>query len=125
MRGSGPRQRHQTKLIKEWLLAILRFSFTLEPLDQESVLALADGLDAFGSCKGCGGSRYFLRTSSELCAAIQARNDPMRAYVLYRFLSKIDDHRMSRALSAAIGIDVSSKGSKRRFQAATLSAAGT
>ena len=102
MKGPGSRKERHASRINEWLLAILRFAFTLEPIDQRFVLTIADELDAFGFDRKYAGSTYFFRTSAEFCAAIENRNYPMRELILYRFLSNVDDRRLNEALTAAI-----------------------
>lgn len=104
MRDSGCQDERKARRIKEWLLALLRFAFTLAPFDQAFVLALAEELDAFGCQPKRARSCFFFRTSAELCVAIENPNYPQRAFVLARFLSRISDPRLKKALTAATNV---------------------
>lgn len=102
MRDSGSQDEREAKQIREWLLALLRFAFTLEPMDQAFVLSLADELDAFGCPPKRARLCFFFRTSAEVCAAIEKSHYPMRDLVLGRFLGRVGDRRLQEALRAAI-----------------------
>jgi hypothetical protein len=57
--------------IRNWLLAILRFSLTLDSQDSADVLAMADEIDRLGFTSLKPEFSFFLRTSMELCDAIR------------------------------------------------------
>jgi hypothetical protein len=94
----------RAKKVKDWLLAILRFAVTLEQADKSAVLAIADEMDRSGFCVNKTAFTFFGRTSSALCRAIADQDDPQRLSVLRRHISRIDDHRLRRALAAAIDL---------------------
>lgn len=96
----------QTRLLRAWHLAILRFVLTLDNADRLNVLTVANELDRFG------GQRedktdfaFFRRTSSELCAAIFERTESSNA-ILRQYLARIDDVRLQHALMAALDIEL-------------------
>lgn len=103
------------KRVRDWLLAILRFAVTAEQNDRAIVLAIAKDMDLSGLHATA--FAFFARTSTELCDAIADRNDPRRVATLSRHLRRIDDHRLRRALEAAIEFEqaatTSSKAKKR------------
>ena len=96
------REERRTKKVRDWLLAILRFAVTLEQADRTTVLAIADEMDRSGFRVDNTAFAFFAKTSTELCNAIADRNDPRRVATLSRHLRRIDDHRLHRALEAAI-----------------------
>lgn len=91
--------------IREWLLLLLRFAVTHDPSDQAAVLAVANGIDSLGLRRTQSAPSFFRRTSSEVCQAIIARDDPKRNAILAKHLARIDDLRLRRAFQAAIGFD--------------------
>jgi hypothetical protein len=109
------REERRTKKVNDWLLATLRFAVTLEQTDRAIVLAIAKDMDRSGLHATA--FAFFVRTSTELCNAIADRNDPRRVATLSRHLRRIDDHRLRRALEAAIKFEqaatTSSKAKKR------------
>lgn len=84
--------------IRDWLLAVLRFAVTLEEADRAAVLSAAAAMDRCGSSE----FSFFVKTSTELCAAIADKNDPRRNAVIKRHIARIDDRRLRRAFEAAI-----------------------
>jgi hypothetical protein len=58
------------RMVREWLLLVLRFAVTLEPSDRAAVLGMADELDSLGMRWRPAAPDFFLRTSEELCQAI-------------------------------------------------------
>ena len=109
------REARRTQKLNDWLLATLRFAVTLEQTDRAIVLAIAKDMDRSGLHATA--FAFFVRTSTELCNAIADRNDPRRVATLSRHLRRIDDHRLRRALEAAIKFEqaatTSSKARKR------------
>ena len=89
--------------IRNWLLALLRFAVTRESADRMAVLAAADELDVAGA-KGSAASRFFARTSKEVCEAILAPADQHRHDVLRRHVERIDDPPLRRAFEAAVDL---------------------
>jgi hypothetical protein len=92
----------QTRKVKNWLLAVLRFSLTREGEDRANVMARADEIDRLGFVAKKPEFSFFLRTSIEVCDAIENLAYADRHEVLRRHLARIDDPRLRRAFSAAI-----------------------
>jgi hypothetical protein len=90
--------------IREWLLLILRFAITRDPKDQAAVLAIAYEIDTL-VLQGHHAPSFFRRTSSEVCAAISASDDPKRKGVLKRHLARIDDVRLRQAFQAVVDLE--------------------
>jgi hypothetical protein len=95
----------QARKVKNWLLAILRFSLTLESRDRAAVMAMADEIDRLGFVNKRPDSSFFLRTSTELCDAIKDVEYPGRNEVLRSHLVRIDERGLRRAFSAAVGLE--------------------
>ncbi len=95
----------QTRRVRNWLLAILRFSLTLEPEDEAAAKAMADDIDRLGFVAKKSEFSFFLRISSELCSAIADQEYPGRNDVLRRHLARIDDPRLRRAFLAAVALE--------------------
>jgi hypothetical protein len=93
-----------TNKARDWLLAILRFAVTLERNDRVAVLAMARELDRPGMGEAATTFAFFTRTSFEFCNAIADKNDPNRTAILWRHIARIEDHRLKRALEAAIDL---------------------
>src|SRR5262245_47549961 len=91
--------------IREWLLLLLRFAITRDPKDEAAVFAMADELDALGHRWRPSAPNFFRRTSSEVCQMIIARDDPRRAAILKRHITRIDDPRLRRAFQAAVELE--------------------
>lgn len=92
----------RARKVRDWLLAVLRFAVTLDLSDRAGVLAIAEEMDRSGSRVDVPGFSFFVRTSIHLCDGILAANDPETAAGLRSHLKRIDDHRLRRALEAAI-----------------------
>jgi hypothetical protein len=95
--------------IREWLLLLVRFAITCDPKDQAAVFAMADEIDAFGLQWRPSAPSFFRRTSSEVCAAITALDDPKRATTLKKHIARIDDPRLRRAFQAAVDLERGSR----------------
>ena len=95
----------QTHRVDDWLLAILRFSLTLQAKDKAAVQAMADELDRLGFVARRPEFSFFLRTSTELCNAIADLSYPERNAVLRRHLARIEDPRLRVAFSAATELE--------------------
>src|SRR4249919_3488279 len=95
----------QARKVKNWLLAILRFSLTLESRDGAAVMPMADEIDRLGFVNKRPDFSFFLRTSTELCDAIKDVEYPGRNEVLRSHLVRIDERGLSRAFSAAVGLE--------------------
>jgi hypothetical protein len=87
--------------VREWLLRLLRFAVTRRSLDQSSVLAAADELDAVGLRARRDAPRFFRRTSRAVCEAILASDGEA---VLRAHIGRIDDPRLRRAFEGAVGL---------------------
>jgi hypothetical protein len=92
----------QSRQVRDWLLAILRFALTLDPADRAAVMAEAADMDRLGSRKGPSQFTYFVRTSVEFCNRIVDQRIIDKAEVLRGHLRKIDDDRLRRSLEAAL-----------------------
>jgi len=75
------------------------------------VLALADEIDALGLQWRPSAPTFFRRTTSEVCKAITALDDPKRATVLKRHIARIDNPAVRRAFQAAVNMEERSIGS--------------
>jgi hypothetical protein len=95
----------QAKKVRDWLLAIVRFAVTLEPIDRHTVLAIAQEMDGLGFLPGRSSFSYFVRTSTDICRAIADRDDPDRTATLRRHLAAIGDRRLRQATAAAIDLE--------------------
>lgn len=83
-------------------LAILRYAVTRENADRLAVFRIALEIDSLEpGHDGRADFDFFRRTSVELCAAILQPNAGASA-ILQQYLARIDDHRLKRALAAAI-----------------------
>jgi hypothetical protein len=104
--------------VREWLLLLLRFAVTRDPRDEAAAFAMADEIDALGLRWRPSAPSFFRRTSSEVCQAIVALDDPKRAAVLESHVARIDDPRLRRAFQAAVEVEQSlpaaSSGTKRQ-----------
>jgi hypothetical protein len=92
------------RMVREWLLLLLRFAVTLAPSDRSAALAMADELDALGLRWRPAAPRFFQRTSDEVCEAILLADDGHNNLVLRRHIARIGDPRLRRAFHAAIGL---------------------
>lgn len=97
----------QSKKVREWLLAVLRFAVTRDGADRATVFVLAQEMDRLDPGIRLPAFSYFIRTSAELCNAIAGTDNPHIASIFRRHLERIDDPRLRRALAAAAGIDQS------------------
>jgi hypothetical protein len=117
MSDTAAHKEWRSKKVRDWLLAILRFAVTLEKSDRATVLTLASEMDRPGSRVASTAFAFFIRISTELCNAIADKDDPKRVATLRSHLKRIDDHRLRRALEAAIefgqAATISSRARKR------------
>jgi hypothetical protein len=99
--------------IRDWLLLLLRFAVTLDAKDETTASAKADQLDGLVSGDGPSAPTFFRRTTSEICRAIAAPDEPTRTTILKKQIARIDEPRLRRAFQAAVGINdaISSSGS--------------
>lgn len=103
MSGAIAQQASRTKMVRNWLLAILRFAVTLEQADRAAVMAMADEMDRLGRyAEDQPKFEFFGKTTFELCTAISDRTDPNTNSILRVHLKRIEDLRLRRALEAAI-----------------------
>jgi hypothetical protein len=103
--SSGAPQDSRALQIRDWLLLLLRFAVTLDVKDETTASAKADQLDGLVSDGGPSAPTFFRRTTSEICRAIAALDDPTQVTVLKKHIARIDDPRLRRAFQAAVGID--------------------
>lgn len=94
----------QDRILREWLLLLLRFAVTHEPSDQSTALAIAEELDALGVRWKSAAPRFFVRTTNEVCEAIVGVNDDRRDAVLRKHLARIDNPRLKLAFRSAVGL---------------------
>jgi len=103
MYDSAAQAECQTKKIKDWLLALLRYALTLHDADKSAVLLIAEETDKLGSrAEDRSAFKFFRQTSTDLCNAIADKDDPNRATTLRSHLGRIGDHRLRRAFEAAV-----------------------
>lgn len=102
------------RIVRAWLLALLRFAVTRDKDDRLAVLAAASEIDRLSAPQsGRSGFRFFHRTSAELCGAItEPRHDSIT--VLRRHLDRMTDERMRRAFAATVELDQVPERVKRR-----------
>lgn len=101
MRENAAQQ--ESKLLRAWQLAVLRFAVTLDDDDRMHALGVAGEVDRLGGTAD-DAFHFFRRTTAELCAAISGRGVDQDA-VIGRFLAQIDNVRLKRAVEAAIARD--------------------
>ncbi|NLS72315.1 hypothetical protein E3H11_26140 [Bradyrhizobium brasilense] len=93
----------ESKLLRAWQLAVLRFAVTLDDDDRMHALGVAGEVDRLGGAAD-DAFHFFRRTTAELCAAISGQGADQDA-VIRRFLAQIDNVRLKRAVEAAIARD--------------------
>ena len=91
--------------IRDWLLALLRFSVTLEPGDRAAVLAMADEMDRLGFVAKKPEFSFFLRTTTDICNAVADWEQAGRNQILREHLARVDDPRLRRAFLAVFDIE--------------------
>jgi hypothetical protein len=97
------RDEWRTKMVKDWLLALLRYAVTLHDADKSVVLVVAEEIDKLGSrAEDQSAFKFFRRTSTELCSAILDKQNSIASSVLRLHLNRIDDSRLRRAFEAAV-----------------------
>ncbi len=92
----------QSRQVRDWLLAILRFALTFDHTDRAAVMAKAADIDRLGSGKGPSQFTYFVRTSVEFCNCIVDQRIIDKAEALRNHLRKVDDDRLRGSLEAAL-----------------------
>jgi hypothetical protein len=90
----------ESKLLRAWQLAVLRFAVTLDDDDRMHALGVAGEVDRLGGAAD-DAFHFFRRTTADLCAAISGRGADQDA-VIGRFLAQIDNVRLKSAVEAAI-----------------------
>ncbi|MGY4474258.1 hypothetical protein [Bradyrhizobium sp. USDA 3364] len=90
----------ESRLLRAWQLAVLRFAVTLDDDDRMHALAVAGEVDRLGGAAD-DAFHFFRRTTAELCTAISGQGADQDA-VIQRFLAQIDNVRLKRAVEAAI-----------------------
>ncbi|WP_229185255.1 hypothetical protein [Bradyrhizobium oropedii] len=93
----------ESKLLRAWQLAVLRFAVSLDDDDRMHALGVAGEVDRLGGAVD-DAFHFFRRTTAELCAAISGRGADQDG-VVGRFLAQIDDVRLKCAVEAAIAKD--------------------
>jgi len=109
MRDAAAHEERRTKKVRDWLLAILRFAVTLEQADRTTVSVMAREMDGSGSGDQTAFA-FFVRTSSKFCNAIANKDEPKRVATLRHYLRRVYDHRLQRALEAAIEFEQAGDG---------------
>jgi hypothetical protein len=61
----GSHDRHD-RMLREWLLLLLRFAVTREPPDQSAALAMADELDSLGTRWRPAAPLFFLTATNQV-----------------------------------------------------------
>jgi hypothetical protein len=90
------------RLVREWLLLLLRFAITRDPRDEVPALIMAREIDCLGRQLGGSAPTFFRRSSSEFCKAVIGADNPEREAILWRHLARIEDQRIKSALQAVI-----------------------
>jgi len=103
--GASRTQDSRARQVREWLLLLLRFAITLDSADRLAALALADEIDALVLQWRPSAPTFFHRTTTEVCEAISALDDPRRITVLKRHIAQIDNLALRRAFQAAVNIE--------------------
>jgi hypothetical protein len=96
----------QRRKIRNWLLALLRFSVTLDPGDRAAVMAIADEMDRLGFVVKKPGFSFFLRTTTDVCNAVADWEHAGRNQSLHEHLARIDDPRLRRAFVAVFDLEL-------------------
>jgi hypothetical protein len=112
-RATGARE-GAARRVREWLLLLLRFAVTSDPIDQSAALALADEIDALGLHWRPSAPTFFRRTTDEVCDAITALDDPKRTAVLKQHIARIDNPALRRAFQAAVNMEARSDSTAKR-----------
>ncbi|NGX96412.1 MAG: hypothetical protein G4V63_14680 [Candidatus Afipia apatlaquensis] len=89
------------KLVRSWLLALLRFAVTLDNNDRLAVHAIATEID--GRDKRSTGFSFFRKTSVELCNAIASPQLAASPAILQRHLDRMGSGRLKQAFVATVG----------------------
>jgi len=106
MRDSVVQADCRTKMVRDWLLALLRYAVTLHDVDKSAVVVIAEEIDKLGSrAEDQSAFKFFRRTSADLCSAILDKQNSKASAVLRLHLKRIDDRRLRRAFEAAIDED--------------------
>jgi hypothetical protein len=92
------------RVLRSWHLAILRFVVTRYNADRLGVLAIAGEIDRLGqSHEDEPDFGFFRKISAELCSAVLER-DGSADVTLQRYLARIDDLPLKRAVAAALDL---------------------
>ncbi len=110
----------QRRKIRDWLLAILRFSVTLEAGDRAAVMAIADEMDRLGFVAKKPEFSFFLRTTTDVCNALADREQAGRKQILRQHLARVDDQRLRRAFLALSDLEAAEIGPARQDRRAFL-----
>jgi hypothetical protein len=103
------------RMVREWLLLLLRFAVTRQPADRSAAFSMAEQLDSLGTRRPPDAApRFFRRASDEVCQAIVAAGDESSNVVLRRHIARIDHPRLRRAFQAVVGIAPMSRTPKNR-----------
>ena len=104
----------QDRKVREWLLLLLRFAVTREPLDQAAALAMADELDSVAPRWRPAAPSFFSRTSSDVCEALLSVKKGNENAILRRHASRIDDLRLRQAFEVAAGLHAEAQAAPAR-----------
>jgi hypothetical protein len=113
MVGKATQSQQQSGMIRNWLLAILRFAVTREDVDRMCVLDAARELDRQGPGDGNPSFSFFVRTSAEICTVIVSDDVTARQAVLTCHFNAIDDQRLRDATEHRPARSISSKTIRR------------
>jgi len=95
---------HHDRILREWLLLLLRFAITQEALDRSAALTMAEELDSLGTRWKPAAPHFFGRATSKVCDAITGPQNAQRDAVLRTHLARIDEPRLKRAFGSAVGL---------------------
>jgi hypothetical protein len=94
-----------SRILRAWQLALLRFAITLDDADRMNVMGIAKEIDRGGRARDEPADfSFFRKTSSDLCTSI-LRQSASPGTTLLQYLARIDDDRLKRAFASAIGVD--------------------
>jgi hypothetical protein len=91
----------ESRWIRDWLLAILRFAVTREQCDRAAVMGLAAEMDRLGSGRSPSSFGFFTRTSANFCDCVVAKGFD-KAAELCLHINRISADRLRRAFAAVL-----------------------
>lgn len=106
----------QNRILRGWLLALLRFAVTLDNNDKLAIFAIAAEIDGLNSQTDRSSFRFFYKTTAELSKAIANPLHSNHPTILQRHLKRMKDERLKRAFAAALELEYCTTGLKTKPQ---------